>query len=162
MNTHDHDDFELNLLTSISPADLRRKEITEARRDIRNARNALGEFTLRFFTEAVYGDEHAKKMYGEHGGRIKMKDLKVETRNAGKGAVGVSINKDQMRQILSEAHPDADTDEIEMMLEGDPDYKPPAKTLNENDEASELERELMAMSKEERQTILKFMRKVAK
>jgi len=91
-----------------------------------------------------------------------MKDLKVETRNAGKGAVGVSINKDQMRQILSEAHPDADSDEIELMLEGDPDYKPPAKKINESDEASELERELMAMSAEERQTILRFMRKVAK
>lgn len=157
-----HDDFELSLLDNISPDELRHKELTEAQRDIRKARKALGEFSLRFFTEAVYGDEHAKRMYGEHGGRIKMKDLKVETRNAGKGAVGVSINKDQMRQILSEAHPEADGDEIELMLEGDPDYKAPAKKVNESDEASELERELMAMSPEERQTILRFMRKVAK
>ena len=156
------DEFELNLLSNISPEAMRHRELTETQKDIRKARQTLGDFSLRFFTEAVYGDEHAKRMYGEHGGRIKMKDLKVETRNAGKGAVGVSINKDQMRQILSEAHPEADVDEIELMLEGDPDYKAPAKNINESDEASELERELMAMSPEERKTILKFMRKVAK
>ena len=156
------DNIRLDLIEDLTLEDLEDRENVAVRRDIRNARKALGEFTLRFMTEAVYGDEHAKRMYGEHGGQIKMKDLKVETRSAGKGAVGISINKKQMREILHESHPEAEDDEIELMLEGDPDYKPPAKKVNESDDASELERELMAMSKEERQTILKFMRKVAK
>lgn len=156
------DEYSLNLIEDASDYELRERQ--EAIRDIRDAREKLGNFTLRYMMEAVYGDEYAKKVLGESGGHIKMKDLKTEARRAGPGAVGVRIEKEQLRQILTEAHPELPANEIEKMIEGElkraqgKSSNQPVPIREEN--TSDVEAELAAMSPEERQVILKFMRKM--
>lgn len=50
------------------PESLERKELHEARSEIRATRERLGKFTVRDTMEAVYGEAYTKQVLGEHGG----------------------------------------------------------------------------------------------
>jgi hypothetical protein len=59
------------------------REEADTRRDIRNARNALGQFSVRFVTEAIYGDEYAREVFGETGGSELIRDVVIDRKTLG-------------------------------------------------------------------------------
>ncbi len=58
--------------------DLRESE--DVKRDIIDARDRLGQFTVRFVTEAICGEEMAAAMFGEHGGQELVRDMQISNR----------------------------------------------------------------------------------
>lgn len=93
-------------------------EYEQAVTEMRDVRNKLGKFSLRYFMEAVYGDTYTKTILGEAGGEILMKDLKLDAK-AVDGGIASQINLGQLREILTEAHPNKSSAEIEAMLSFD-------------------------------------------
>lgn len=66
------------------------RESTEVRRDIVQARERMGQFTVRFVAEALYGDECAAQIFGDDGGQELVRDVVItrETLGALAGNVG--------------------------------------------------------------------------
>lgn len=114
-----------------------------ALQDVRAARRRLGNFTLRFMMEAVYGDEYTKEVLGESGGNILMRDIKVET-TAENGGMKTTINEKQLQGIVEEAHRGKSKKQI----------------AGSNAKARKIMKGLADFSEEERETIMKFMKKM--
>ena len=122
--------------------------------EIRATRELLGNFSLRYFTEAIYGEEYTRAIFGESGGEIKLKDIKVEFSGKEDGTFSTVIKKEIMEQILQDAHPDKTFEEIEEMAT----YKP-----KQGDAAtSAIEREVEKLNESERKVILDFMKNINK
>jgi len=83
--------------------------------EMRDVRGKLGKFSLRYFMEAVYGDKYTKTILGESGGAIKMKDLRMDITSVD-GGIASNIDMEQLREILTEAHPEKSPDQIDSML----------------------------------------------
>jgi hypothetical protein len=84
------------------------RENTDTRRDIRDARDRLGQFTVRFVTEAIYGDDYAREVFGEGGGHELIRDLVIDRRALGALANNVGGSRAQAvaeRSGLNEAPP---------------------------------------------------------
>ena len=56
------------------------READDTRRDIRSARERLGQFSVRFVTEAIYGDDVARRIFGEDGGQELVRDVVIDRR----------------------------------------------------------------------------------
>src|ERR1051326_1778659 len=56
------------------------REVAETRRDIRNARDRLSQFSVRFVTEAIYGEEIAQKIFGKDGGQQLVRDVTIDSK----------------------------------------------------------------------------------
>ena len=123
--------------------DMVAEERTQTVREMRDVRNRLGQFTLRFMMEAIYGDEYTRQVLGEDGGQVLMRDIQVET-TAENGGLRTTINEKQLKRIMREAHGDRTPEEIK---ESDAKAKKLMKELNE-------------FSPEERETIMKFIKKI--
>jgi hypothetical protein len=55
------------------------REQQETLADIRKTRNALGEFTLRFVSEAIYGEKITHQLYGDDpSADIKIRDMVID------------------------------------------------------------------------------------
>lgn len=54
------------------------READETRRDIRSARERLGQFSVRFVTEAIYGEDVARKIWGDDGGEVLVRDVVID------------------------------------------------------------------------------------
>lgn len=122
--------------------------------EIRATRELLGNFSLRYFTEAIYGEEYTRAIFGESGGEIKLKDIEVEFSGKEDGTFSTVIKKEIMEKILQEAHPTKTPDEIEEMAT----YKP-----KQGDAAtSAIEREVEKLNESERKVILDFMKNINK
>jgi hypothetical protein len=65
------------------------REMDDTRRDIVMAREKLGRFTVRFVTEAIYGDEYARQIYGDDGGQELIRDMKIDRKALGSLAQNV-------------------------------------------------------------------------
>lgn len=122
--------------------------------DIRRTKDILGEFTLRYFTEAIYGEEYARATLGESGGDIKLKDLKVEFSTKENGTFGTVVTKETMERILTEAHPSKSKEEIDRMIQQKPEANDAAVTA--------IEREVAKLDEHDRRVILEFMKNVNK
>jgi len=83
--------------------------------EMRDVRGRLGNFSLRYFMEAVYGDPYTKTILGESGGDILMKDLRMNAKTVD-GGIASQIDMDQLREILVEAHPNKSASQIDAML----------------------------------------------
>lgn len=59
------------------------REMDDTRRDILQARERLGQFSVRFVTEAIYGDEYARQIYGDDGGQELIRDLIIDRKTLG-------------------------------------------------------------------------------
>jgi hypothetical protein len=62
---------------------IRLREDADTRRDIRDARDRLGQFSVRFVTEAIYGDAYAQEVFGEKGGAELVRDVVIDQRALG-------------------------------------------------------------------------------
>jgi hypothetical protein len=122
--------------------------------EIRATRELLGNYSLRYFTEAIYGEEYTRAIFGESGGEIKLKDIEVEFSGKEDGTFSTVIKKEIMEKILQEAHPTKTPEEIEEMAI----YKP-----KQGDAASSaIEREVEKLNESERKIILDFMKNINK
>ncbi len=122
--------------------------------EIRETRELLGNFSLRYFTEAIYGEEYTRSIFGESGGEIKLKDLEVEFTGKEDGTFSTVIKKEIMEKILQEAHPNKSSEEIEEMAT----YKP-----KKGDRAmTAIENEVAKLNDSERKIILDFMKNINK
>jgi hypothetical protein len=83
--------------------------------EMRDIRGKLGNFSLRFMMEAVYGDEYAKTILGESGGEILMRDINFTAKRVD-GGIASNIDLNQLRKILTEAHPNKSSSQIDAML----------------------------------------------
>lgn len=94
-------------------------ERSDTLRDIRKVRETLGEFTLRDMHEAVYGEEFTNIVLGAEGGaEIKMWEIDHDLVPTGKnGEFRIGSNREQLREILIEAHPEKTPEQIEALLE---------------------------------------------
>jgi len=116
---------------------------TDAISDIRRSRARLGEFTLRFAYEAIYGDDVARRILGETGGNIKLKDLKVSIQRDKKtGAIVTKLDEDQMRQLFPHEYGN----------------KQPTQKPAQTDQQAILKM-MTKMSDEDRSTLLKLLKK---
>jgi len=138
-------------MRGLSFEDLLSVDKAEVLADIKESRSKLGKFTLRDMMEAIYGERFTLSVLGRSGGNILMEDLRVEY-STGKDGLHTKISKDQMKEIFGDAHPDQSPEQIKEMVDP-PDHNEAA--------AAAMEDELKAMSPEERQLILKFMRSVS-
>ena len=90
-------------------------EYEQTLNEMRDVRGRLGNFTLRFMMEAVYGEKYTKTILGESGGEILMKDLKLDTKGVD-GGISSKLDLGQLREILTEAHPEKSSSDIDAML----------------------------------------------
>lgn len=123
--------------------DMAFKERQQAVQEIHDVRGRLGQFTLRFMMEAIYGDRYTKEVLGESGGDILMRDIQMETVSEN-GGLKTTINEKQMRGILKEAGRGRSKAEIK----------------KSNTKAKKLMQDLSEFTPEERGTIMKFMEKM--
>lgn len=123
--------------------DMEENERTEAVREMHEVRKRLGSFTLRFMMEAVYGEQYTKAILGESGGDILMGDIEVTTTSES-GGLRTTVNEKQLKKIMDDANKGRSREKIK---EG-------------NVQAKKLMQDLSEFSPEERETILKFMKKV--
>src|SRR4051812_14959455 len=72
----DHGDLQWSDFINIREAD-------DTRRDIVQARERLGKFSVRFVTEAIYGEEYAQTVFGNNGGKELVRDLVLDRRTLG-------------------------------------------------------------------------------
>lgn len=123
--------------------DMEYEERAKAISEMRKVRDRLGQFTLRFMMEAIYGDEYTKAVLGESGGNVLMRDIQVETTAEG-GSLKTTINEKQLRGIMMDAQKGKTKEEIQ----------------ESNAKAKRIMKELADFTEDERATIMKFMKKV--
>ncbi len=87
------------------------------KKDILDARARLDEFTLRDFSDAVFGEDYSHIVYGAEGGSIKMGDLKFSMQGTAEtGEASMKLDKEQMIAIILEGHPNLSRADALVML----------------------------------------------
>lgn len=84
------------------------READETRRDIRTARERLGQFSVRFVTEAIYGDEVARQIWGDDGGEVLVRDVVIDRKvltNLSDNVGGVRSQRVSQRIMETEPAP---------------------------------------------------------
>lgn len=93
------------------------QEQADIKKDIVEARQRLGDFTLRDFSEGLFGEEFTQIVYGEKGGEVKMSELRMSMSGSPiPGEVGLKLDDAQMIEIIMEAHPTLTRDEAVALL----------------------------------------------
>lgn len=110
-------------------------EKEQIRKEIVETRDKLGQFSLRDFSEGLFGEEFTNVVYGKTGGQIAMKDVKMSMKGtAEEGVVGLQLDEEQQIAIMSEAHPSLSREQILILLKAPPveNQKLTNQALNEH------------------------------
>ena len=129
-------------MTGKSVSEIEAEDRQQAINEVRDIRGRLGQFTLRFMMEAIYGEEYTKQVLGESGGNVLMRDIQVETTSEG-GTLKTTVNETQIRSIMEDAQKG----------------KTPEEIAASNAKAKKLMHDLTEFSPEERDAIMKFIKK---
>lgn len=94
------------------------RESEDAKRDIIDARDRLGQFSIRFVTEAIYGDNVAQQLFGDDGGQELVRDMKIDHRtlktlagNVGGKRSAVVVERSVLREVEVEEPKNAVSDQ---------------------------------------------------
>lgn len=117
-NTFDH---EGRLVRSETAREIALKEQDQIKKDILDTRTRLDEFSLRDFSEGLFGEEYTEIVYGKEGGKIRMGDLKMSMTGAGPGDASIKLDRDQLITIMKDAHPSLTHDEVIGLLTSQPE-----------------------------------------
>lgn len=147
-------DEELSIAIFQGLEDVEMRQLEESRRDIHESRTKLGQFSLGFMMEAVYGEEYAAKMRGELGDELyemKMADIRLETKSVN-GGVSTKLAKDLMEKMPKTKQTKEAKQELQEMLD----------RQEESIEFGQMVQMLSEMSQEERSVLMKLANKMEK
>lgn len=91
-----------------SAEDVEMRELVESRRDIKMARDKLGQFSLGDMFEAIYGEDYAAEMrrtLGEELYETKMENISLETKVVD-GGVSTRLSSKLIEQLTGKKEPD--------------------------------------------------------